>query len=459
MSVKNLLSLGLLLVCAACNRNSPADQATPNIVLFVGDDQGLFLGAYGDTSVTTPRLDRLASEGMRFEAAYAVSAICTPSRAALYTGLYPAHNGCNGFEPIGKGVPIWGDLLGPAGYRTGLIGKLGGKPLARFHFDFFARNLPNQASARSADWYVEQLEAFLSVEDPRPFCLIVNLRDAHRNFPLDGAPTGRFDGPEEPHDPAQAQVPGFLPDLPGVRQELARFHDALRRLDVTVGLMLDVLDSRVPTEELLVMHTTDHGADFPFAKTTLYEAGIRVPLIARWPGKIPAGSTTPALTSLADLLPTFLELAGEAMPPTGSDQVDGLSLVGVLLGRTAEHRREMFATQTSHRHKPDVPCRSLRVGDWKYIRNYRPDAVFQNTVMLDSISWDAIKVHAQTDEALAQRIHDLQHRPPEELFNLAQDPWEQTNLAEEPAFAANLTKIRGQLQKVMESHGDPLAGQ
>jgi arylsulfatase A-like enzyme len=79
--------------------------------------------------------------------------------------------------------------------------------------------------------------------------------------------------------------------------------------------------------------------------------------------------------------------------------------------------------------------------------------------MLDSISWDAIKVHAQTDEALAQRIHDLQHRPPEELFNLAQDPWEQTNLAEEPAFAANLTKIRGQLQKVMESHGDPLAGQ
>jgi len=447
-----IFSIALALLCGAC-LPEPADiGAQPNVVLFVADDQGLFLGAYGSPSVTTPNLDRLADQGLRFDGAYAVSAVCTPSRAALYTGRFPARNGCDGFGPIGEGVPIWGDLLGPAGYRTGLIGKLGGKPLERFQFDFFARTLPQNPGARSVEWYVEQLEQFLSTDDTRPFCLVVNLRDAHYPFPLDGAPTGKSDGPEDPHDPATVQLPGFLPDLPEVRQEFARYHDSLRRLDVTVGEMLKVLEKQVPAEDLLVVHTTDHGSPFPFAKTTLYEAGIRVGLLARWPGTIEPGRATPALVQLADLLPTFLNLAGA---PTPSD-MDGRSLVPVLRGTTDTHRESIFASHTSHRHKPDVPSRSIRVGDWKYIRNFDPDAVFQNAVMLTSASWRAIESAALSDPVLAQRVWDLQHRPVEELFDLAEDPWELTNLASDEAQADRLEDLRGRLAAVMEQQSDPL---
>ncbi|MEO2163201.1 MAG: sulfatase [bacterium] len=452
MGTSYLLPLGLALVCTACVRGPVDPVGPPSVVLFVADDQGLFMGAYGQSSVTTPHLDRLASEGLRFDGAYAVTAVCTPSRAALYTGRFPAGNGCDGFGPIREGVSIWGDLLGPAGYRTGLIGKLGGKPLERFKFDFFARNLPAHPGARSVDWYVEQLEAFLSVDDPRPFCLVVNLRDAHYPFPTDGAPTGRSEGPEPPHDPARVTLPGFLPDLPAVRQEFARFHDSLRRLDVTVGLMLEVLDERVPAEELLVVHTTDHGIPFPFAKTTLYEAGIRVSLVARWPGTIAAGGATPALTSLADLLPTLLELAGAPVP----EAMDGRSLARVLRGETDEHHAAVFGSHTHHRQEPMVPSRSIRVGDWKYIRNYRPDAVFKNAVMMTSASWGAIKAEAQTDSDLAQRVANLERRPPEELFNLADDPWELTNLAGKPEASSELEDLRRQLDAFLERQADPL---
>ena len=446
--------LGFLWLGTGCGAGQVESDRAPNIVILVGDDQGLHLGAYGHSSVTTPHLDQLAAQGMRFDRAYAVTAVCTPSRAALYTGLFPPKNGCNGFRAIGDGVRIWSDYLGPAGYRTGMIGKLGGKPIERFHFDFMARSLPKNSGARSVVWFAEQLEAFLDSDDPRPFCLVVNLRDAHYPFPSDGAPTGQAASPELPHDPALVSVPAFLPDLAEVRGELARFQDAIRRLDATVGALLDVLDRDVPAEELLVIYTSDHGIPFPFAKTTLYEAGIRVPLIARWPGSISAGSQTLAMTNLADILPTCLDLAGSVVPA-----LDGRSLIPVLRGDATEHREEIVAFHTSHRRKPDVPSRSLRVGDWKYIRNLRSEARFQNGVMATSATWAAMLARSATDEALAQRVMLMQFRPREELFDLSTDPAELHNLAADKQHSAKLEQLRERLRAFLEDQEDELLGE
>ncbi len=452
-----ILFLLLLLLCGSCGSDSPRPEVirAPDVVIFVADDQGLFLGAYGHSSVTTPTLDRLAAEGIRFDCAYATTAVCTASRAVLYTGRFPARNGCPGFEPIAPEVPIWSDLLGPAGYRTGMIGKLGGKPLERFQFDFFARALPNDPGARSVRWYVEQLEAFLAQDDPRPFCLMVNLRDAHYPFPTDGAPTGMASVPETPHDPAAVAVPGFLPDLPEVRGELARFADSLRRLDVTIGCMLEVLEAEVPSERLLVVHTADHGAPFPFAKTTLYEAGLHVPLLCRWPGTIEAGRATPALVSLGDLLPTLLDLAGAQVP----DDLDGRSFAPLLRGETDEHRGAIFGSHTSHRIEPEVPSRSLRSGDWKYIRNLRPEARFENAVMRTSASWRAIVAATATDEALAERVRAYVQRPSEELYDLSRDPHELENLAGVAEFAPVRERLARELLELMREQGDPLLGE
>lgn len=437
----------LAVVVAACGGPGAPDGGSPNVLLIVSDDQGLELGAYGNAAITTPFLDRLAADGLVFDRAYTPTAVCTPSRAALYTGRVPARNGCTGFEEIDADVPVWCELLGPAGYRTGLVGKLGGKPRERFPFDFFARTLPDDDEARDVAFYAAEVGRFLDVRDERPFCLLVNLRDAHFPFPTDGAPTGRDDTSDAPHDPAAVEVPGFLPDLPAVRVELARFYDAVRRLDATVGAVLEELDGRGLADDTLVLYTTDHGTPFPFAKTTLYEAGIHVPLIARWPGRVDPGRRTDALVSFVDVLPTVLALAGADVSP----ELDGRSLERVLLGETDAHREEVFATHTTHRIPPDLPSRAIVAGDWKYIRNFG-EGRFQNMVLLTSPTWPAILDHA----ASAARVARLLERPREELYRLADDPHELVDLAAEPAHRATLEDLRARVRAELERVADPI---
>ena len=442
---------GLLLVLAACGSGTSETAGPPSVLLIVSDDHGLELGSYGNPSVTTTFLDRLAAGGMVFDAAYTPTAVCTPSRAALYTGRVPARNGCAGFEPIAEGIPIWGELLGPAGYRTGLVGKLGGKPLERFEFDSFVRTLPADDEARDVTFYAEEVGRFLDGDDGRPFCLLVNLRDAHFPFPTDGAPTGREDVSSDPHSPESVQVPGFLPDLPEVRSEVARFYDSVRRLDATVGSILEELDGRGLGESTLVLYTTDHGAPFPFAKTTLYEAGIRIPLIARWPGGVPVGSRTDALISMTDILPTLLELAGAP----AEEGMDGRSLVRVLSGETQAHRDEVFATHTTHRVPPDLPARAVVREGWKYIRNFR-EGSFENLVLRTSPMWKPILKASLTDPLLADRVARLRERPVEELYHIAEDPYEAVNLAGQPEYAEKLEDLRERVRSEMERTGDPL---
>ena len=443
---------GLTLGCAGRTERERERSGPPNVLVLVSDDQGLAYGAYGWSDVTTPNLDRFAAEGLRFDRAYTPSAVCAPSRAALYTGLVPVHNGCVGFGPIRDGVAIWADRLGPAGFRTGLVGKVGGQPRARFRFDSFDRTLPEDDGARDVAWHVHAVESFLDGDDGRPFCLIVNFRDAHYPFPLDGAPSHWKGAVETPHDPARVVVPPFLVDLPEVRRELAHYYDSLRRLDVTVGAVLDALDARGLAEETLVLYTSDHGPPFPFAKTTLYEAGIRVPLVARWPGVIEPGRTTDALVSFVDVLPSLLDLAGVAVP----EELDGRSLAPLLLGEPWQARDAFFGSHTDHRETPSVPARSVRSGDWKYIRNFRTENRFENLVMKTSESWRAMVAAAAADEALAARLQRLSYRPREELYDLARDPHELSDLAGEPAHAERLAELRALLSEHMRAEGDPL---
>ena len=211
----------------------------------------------------------------------------------------------------------------------------------------------------------------------------------------------------------------------------------------------------VERDGLLVLHTSDHGSPFPFAKTTLYEAGVRVPLVARWPGTVEPGRRSGALVSLADVLPTLLELGG-ATPPSG---LDGRSFAELLRGEREDHRDSIFLSHTSHRVKPDVPSRALRRERWKYVRNLRPSATFLNAVMRTSASWRAIEAAAAGDDALAGRIARLRQRPPEELYDLEVDPFELSNLAGAAAHAATLDALRKELRAELERQSAPLLGE
>ncbi|MDG1983839.1 MAG: sulfatase [Planctomycetota bacterium] len=434
------LGIVLLAVLSASCGTPPQDPPTdrgPNLLLLVSDDQGVVLGCYGADSVQTPRLDAIAQVGRRFTRAYAPSAVCTPSRSSIYTGLMPARHGASGFGPIADGIPVWGELLGEAGYRTGLIGKVGAKPLRRFPFDFLSRSGRADEGARSLQWHVDQLDAFLEQDDARPWALVVNFRDSHWPFPTDGAPYG--EGSPPPHDPARVDVPGALVDTPAVRAELARFHDGLRRMDATVGAMLDRLAQEDEAEDLIGFFTSDNGPPFPFAKTTLYEAGIHMPLVAFGGGVEPG--VDDHLISLTDLLPTFLDLAGAERRPSA---FDGRSLAPLLEGGDpAGWRTSVFGTHDAHRVEPAVPSRSVRFDDWKYIRTWSEGLRFENGVMLTSDTWpEMVGRAAEGDADLSQRVQRLQFRPAEELYDLSRDPQELVNLAGDPGTAEALAEAR-----------------
>ncbi len=437
-----LMFVGVGAGCKGEQAGTSGPGARPNLILLVSDDQGTVLGCYGTEGVQTPRLDALAAGGTRFTRAYAPSAVCTPSRSSIYTGLMPAQHGATGFQAVADGVTVWGEHFAAAGYRTGLIGKLGAKTIKRFPFDYNARSKKTDEDARSLAWHVEKLDEFLAGDDGRPWVLVVNFRDSHWPFPTDGGPFG--EGAVVPHDPADVVVPPALHEAPAVRAELARYYDGLRRMDATVGAMVDRIEEQGWSDSTVGLFTSDNGPPFPFAKTTLYEAGIHMPLIA-WGAGVPAKVERSEFISLVDVLPTFLALGGRS-PKTA---VDGRSFAHWVSAAPAPEepwREAIFATHDTHRVEPDIPSRSVRFGDWKYIRTASEGLRFENLVMRTSDTWQAMAAAADAgDAALAERMTRFVLRPTEELYDLGADPAELSNLVGEAEHAAVLERARSLL--------------
>jgi N-sulfoglucosamine sulfohydrolase len=470
-SVIVLGALGVL----ACGRGGPAGSGEPggpgavtaskrpNVLILVGDDVGAHLGCHGVAGVETPRLDQLAREGVRFTHAYAPTGVCAPSRATLLTGLEPARHGALGFEPVRPGVATFGPRLGGLGYRTGLLGKLGAKPLEQFPFDWMERTQRGDEGARDLAFHVSAFEAFLDVPEadpagdgPPPFAFIVNFRDAHWPLPTDGAPADPA-VPVAPHDPARVEVPPVLMDTAATRAELARYHDALRRLDATAGALLDVLERRGLAQDTVVLFTSDNGPPFPRAKTTLYEWGVHQAFLVRWPGVVAPGRVDDRLVSLADVLPTALDLAGA--PEDSRADLDGRSLVPLLRGADVPWRNAVFGFHGTHRAGAEVPARSVRTERWRYIWNPHPERDFENLGMEVSVAWSELVTAAERGDKRARSIvAAIVRRPSEELYDLNADPWELENLVLGGAHAATLAELRATLGASLTAQVDPLLG-
>ena len=329
------------------DRDGDARPLPRNLLVVVSDDQSRFdLGAYGNPACATPHIDRLADEGLRFRTGYTPVSLCMPARSCLYTGLYPHRNGATGFEPVRPGVKTWPNWLGAA-CATGMVGKLNVLPAEQFPFEFMKRGGLNRKFGRSPERYERLFAEFLTEVGGRRFAAVVNLKDPHRPFDEDrfvdevpGAPPSGF-------DPEAAWIPGCLWDTPATRQELADYYAALQRMDETCGRVLRLLAEAGRADDTLVVFSSDNGMPFPFAKSTLYEAGINVPFIARWPGVVEPGGESDAFVSLVDLLPTALDAMGllEAIEP---GTFDGYTLLPLLRGeRPAVRERVWSARSTS----------------------------------------------------------------------------------------------------------------
>jgi N-sulfoglucosamine sulfohydrolase len=408
-----------------------AEAIKPNIVLFLADDQSVWdLGCYGNPAIRTPKMDQLASEGLRFNRAFTSTAMCAPSRSMLYTGLYPHRNGCHmNHGTTREGVKSLPHYLKPLGYRVVLADKTHIKPKSVYPFE-----------------YINQNDIDKVILGKQPYCLIIASQEPHTPHQQ-----GKYKAEDVP-------VPPYLPDVPAVRKDLAGYYTDIDSLDLELGQALDLVKSSGKESNTLFIYTSDHGNSL-MAKWTCYETGLRVPMIARWPGQIEPKSQTDAMIDFVDVLPTFIEIAGGKAP----NEIDGQSFLEVLTGKQKEHRKLIYGAHTNQGiiSGQPYPVRSVRNERYKYIRNLNPSGIPSNTVThLDGKEvevggvWGEWKQAAKTNANAAQLLSRVMTRPVEELYDLQEDPWEMKNLATEPAQAAVKTELSTELDRWMKRQGD-----
>ena len=396
-------------------------------------DLGDHLGCYPNNSARTPALDRFAQEGVVFEQYFAAAPTCSPSRASTLSGLLPHRHGLialasGGHWEIRTDIPTLPRILKEAGYQTGSFGiwhiNMSPDVHGVDHFDTVAQSDVATPNA---------IEFLKNRDTNRSFFLMVGFEEPHRPF----APRGG-----ERLDPDKVIVPPYLLDCPEMRQEMVNFYDMVNFADLWAGQILDFIKAEGLDENTLCIFTSDHGIGMPLAKGTLYDPGLKIPLLIRWPGQVEGGRRCNDLTSNIDLLPTVLQAVG-LQKHTPAD-LDGHSLWPfVQEGQRVTHER-VFAEQTWHDFYE--PIRSIRTSRYKLIRNFEPGPGLQ-------LAADIL----YTDAAKAMRQQLLHHpRPATELYDLGSDPIERNNLANR-ADKATLTKdLRHELNAFLSATHDPI---
>ena len=429
----SFLLFGLLFVMPRLG--SPQSPATshPNVVVFVADDLGWRdVGVYGNRFIRTPNLDRLARSGLRVKLAFGTSPQCSPSRISMLSGKYPHTTRTEDLHtPLPDGEQILPSLLQRQGYFTG--------HMAKTHFG------PN--AERQFPWYspvvADSFPAFVAAAADRPFFLWVGFHQPHRPY-RDAVP--------RVHAPASVAVAPYLADTPETRVDLARYYDAITEMDAEIGRTLAELERRNLSENTIVVFLSDNGAPFPREKGTLYDSGIRTPLILSWPRGIRAGQVYDrAPVSTIDLSATILDLAG-----VGSAQVRGRSFAPLLADPGAYAGSEYVFSERNW-HDCDEHQRAVRTERFKLIRTdaYTELPLCTAADIGGSPSFQALRARAKAGRLTRaqQRLFEAP-RARLELYDLTADPWELRNVADDPGYQKEVRELAGVLQKWMENSDD-----
>ncbi|HZL89912.1 MAG TPA: sulfatase [Pirellulaceae bacterium] len=507
-------------------------SAAPNLILFVTDDMGADAGCYGNSVIQTPNLDALARGGIRMTDAFCTTASCSASRSVILTGLYNHANAQFGHEHAYhhfrtydnvKSLPV---LLSAAGYRTAQIGKLHVGPPEVYKFD---RMLPG--NARSPVQMAENCRELIAEKSDKPFFLYFCTADPHRGGgkvgesrpPLRGG-NGKTKSQEESgratesrptllpdafgnrpqgwpgikevkYEPKDVIVPPFLPDTPACRAELAQYYQSVSRIDQGLGRLMEILKETGHDDDTLVIFTSDHGIAFPGAKTNLYDAGMRVPMVVRLPavrrgspdpaestdqrsppgneskrptvgavarsgdrpqqrrGQEPGDRVCHAMVNHADLTPTLLDFAG-ALPK--DHKFHGRSWKNAVTEENPKGWDEVNASHTFHEITMYYPMKVVRMRTHKLIWNIAYPLPFPFASDLwEASTWQDVFQHGP-DTAYGKRsVRQYIHRPQFELYDLAADPDETKNLADDPQHAKLLGELKEKLKAFQKRTEDP----
>ncbi len=425
-------------------------QTDPNVILVHCHDLGQYLSCYG-RDVETPEIDAVADAGVLFENHYATAPQCSPSRGSLLTGQHPHVNGLMGLAhadwEIDDQVTALPEYLNQAGYETHMFGLQHvtddprgiGYEYVHSEGNLIPSSSPEIHEVNRARDVADTFEVFLEKDSYRePFFASVGVFELHRIEVNDrfGFDDGRY---ETPAPEAVSPLP-YLPDREGIRSDLAEMEGMLTALDDAVGQIVAAIEEEGIAENSLVIFTTEHGIAFPRAKGSCYDPGIEAVLLMLLPGRIDGGERYEELVSNVDILPTVLDLVSGAEP----DEIDGRSFLPLVTDQEYLPREHVFAGMTWHdRYNP---IRAIRAPEYKYIRSFwhLPSVFLSNDVFV-----------SKAGREVREKFH-ADHRPDEELYDLGEDPTEQTNLAGEEEYEAVRTELEDRLIAWMQRTEDPL---
>ena len=465
-----------LIVCGCGNNSYDPETMRPNMLFIITDDQSWeHLGCYGDQAVRTPNVDQLATNGIRFQNAYTACPSCSPSRAGILTGqdVYRLREGGILTGILWDVYPLFPKILAENGYNVGATGKrywprtrdvegAVDEPIGSIYDMHRYDSVPVGVSKNH---YSANFKQFLD-ENPegKPFFFWVGIGEPHRPFEIDrGVRIGI--------DTSRIRIPAFFPDVPVTKLNIADYLSEIEWADHAVGEMVEILEAKGLIDNTLIVYTSDNGMPLPRAKATLYDHGVRMPLIISWPDHVISERVVNDPISLIDMAPSFLDLAGIPVP----EQMTGKSIKKIILSEksgTIDKEKEFVVTTfEKHTHcRPDhlgYPRRAIHTEEWTYIINYEPSRYPMGNVDLYIPNWDIlgdtdpgrIKEYFKEnmDNPEFKELWDLAFGkvPGEQLFSKKDDPDMINNLAYDPEFEAIKLELKEKLTSYLIKTEDP----
>lgn len=418
-----LLFLLLTLLPAAAQSTDPA---RPNIIWIMIEDWCPDLSCYGTKGMNTPNIDQLASEGIRYTRAFSTAPVCSASRSAMITGFHQNFIGGNqhrtrGKKPLPDGVRPITHLLQDAGYYTCILDS-------KTDCNFTTKKPLFQGKNWNA------------CKPGQPFFAQYTFTGTHRAWRRDQ---------EHPIDDKEIELPPYYPDVPTVRRDWANGLEEMQVTDRQIGAFLKKLKEQGLEDNTVIFFCGDHGRCMPRGKQFLYDGGIHIPLILKWPGKVKAGQVNGDMVSSIDISKTIVDISGAK----STQALHGKNL----LGKGIKHRKYIFAARDKMDNTHDA-MRAIRSNKFKYIHNLMPERAYcqfnqYKEAMYPTLAvLNAMNLNGELNDAQAAFM--AAKKPEEELYDLEKDPFEINNLAGDPAYAETQQKLKQALGAWRKSIND-----
>lgn len=413
-----------------------ATAGRPNFIIVIGDDisQEDF-GCYGHPYIHTPNVDKLAGDGIRFDAAFLTASSCSPSRNSILSGMYPHNTRAQHLH-----LPLPGDtitiakLFQQAGYHTVSAGKYHSGDFIKPHFDTIVGGKPS-----GSEYWLEVLQ---DRPKDKPFFMWLASSDAHRGWSAQDIP--------HPHTADDVLIPPFLLDTPAAREDFAQYYNEISRLDSNLGRIREELDRQGVADNTMIIFMADNGRPYPRCKNSNYDSGMKTPFVVYFPPITDAnrGKSSASLVSAVDIAPTLMDIAGIASP----DTFQGVSFRPVMEDPRTIVRDRVFSEKNWHDFAAHE--RSVRTGDYLYIRNSFPQ--WELVPAADCWQGGYPEILELFNAGNLPQGFDWvgDRRPAELLFEVRKDPLQMKNLSDNPEYANILDSMRAKLDQWIEETDD-----